>query len=212
MADGAYESHWWGHTQHPQGIHLMWARAWTRPMRQCITSTTVSVGQPWVVADDAEWAHEDAHGKWSTLWGRPPAAPSTAGHEHLILRLFGDSPTTLLRGEGPTWGRRLAPHHQIKVRSALLYRVSEDSVCRLAAQRLSRSLVGIIHHRITNWSPRSIGQVLHHFLWPSPLGGPHVPQAVRVPQHAIGKPLCLWVLYGVQQPCTLQGAPHWHGC
>jgi hypothetical protein len=31
-----------------------------------------------------------------------PHEPSTAGHEHLILRLLGDSPATLLRDEGPT--------------------------------------------------------------------------------------------------------------
>jgi hypothetical protein len=58
-----------------------------------------------------------------------------------------NSPAIVLQGKGPAQGRRLAPHHRIKVWSASLYRVPEDSVCSSASQRLSRVLVGIIHRR-----------------------------------------------------------------
>jgi hypothetical protein len=97
---------------------------------------TASIDQPGAVADYKELAHANAQGERDTSWGRTATAPLRAGHEHLILRLLGDSPTTLLWSKGPTLGIRLAPHHRIKVQPASLYRVSEDSVRPSATQGL----------------------------------------------------------------------------
>jgi hypothetical protein len=63
-----------------------------------------------------------------TSWGRAATAPPTPGHEHVLLGVPVNSPTTVLRGKGPARGRRVAPYHRIKVRSASLYKVIEDSI------------------------------------------------------------------------------------
>jgi hypothetical protein len=63
--------------------------------------------------------------------GRTATTLPTPRHEDVLLGVLVNSPTTILRGKGPTCGRRLALHHRIKVRSASLYRVPEDYVCSL---------------------------------------------------------------------------------
>jgi hypothetical protein len=38
-------------------------------------------------------------------WGGAPAAPPSPGHEHVLLRLLGDSPVDLVWGGGPAGDR-----------------------------------------------------------------------------------------------------------
>jgi hypothetical protein len=107
------------------------------------------------------WAHEDARRKWRTPWGRPPATSLIAGHGFVLLKLHGDSPATLLKVDRPTQGEQVAPHHRIKIRSAILYGVPEDSIRYPATPRLSRSVVGHIY-RLTPGQPSGhVGWVLH---------------------------------------------------
>jgi hypothetical protein len=93
---------------------------------------------------------------------------------------------------------------------ASLYGVPEDSVRRLATQRPSRVLVGILRHYTTSRSSCAMERVSRCFLWPPPISGHHVSQAFRVPRPTIGKPHSLWVHLGVEQPHTVQWAPCWY--
>jgi hypothetical protein len=67
------------------------------------------------------------------VMGQDAHSTPTVGHEHILFRLLGDSPTGLFQGKGPTGGRWLALHHRVKNWSITLHRVREDSVfCQTA--------------------------------------------------------------------------------
>jgi hypothetical protein len=97
----------------------------------------------------------------SISWSGSPAAPLVAGHEHVLLRLFGNSSVDLSWGKRPARCKWLAPHHWIKIWLVTLHKVPEDSVCRTTAERSNRGLVGIIYRNTASRSPRGVGWVPH---------------------------------------------------
>jgi hypothetical protein len=52
-------------------------------------------------------------------WGRTSVAPPISGHEHVLLRVLGDSPSTLLRGKDPLEADDWL--HTIESKFSLLY-------------------------------------------------------------------------------------------
>jgi hypothetical protein len=82
-------------------------------------------------------------------------ATLTPRERFIIFRFSNNSPAGLWRCDQPLGGRQLDLHHGVQVQTTPLHRVSEDSVCCVATQRLSWSLVGYIHCRPTCWLPRT---------------------------------------------------------
>jgi hypothetical protein len=56
---------------------------------------------------------EDVGGERCTSWGRLPTISPPPRYGLVVLRLFGDSHTPLLRADGSIGGRQLALHHQV---------------------------------------------------------------------------------------------------
>jgi hypothetical protein len=161
MTDGANQIHWGCHSWHPWGIHMLRVWSWASPTCQHTATSTACTSQYWGFTSHPEWAHEGARAEWGTPWNGSPIAPQAAGHEHVLLWLFGNSFIGLFWGKGPTGCRWLAPHHRIKIRPVTLHRVPKDSVCHRASKRSNMSLMGIVYRNTVCRSPWGVGWVLH---------------------------------------------------
>jgi hypothetical protein len=206
MVDGPYPSH---RAWHPRGISRPWSwgsLAW----QSTSSSSTVPTGQRKGAAGNTEWADECVGSDWGTPWVGAPTAPQSLGHEHVLLRLLGDSPTDLFWGEGLAWGRWLVSHHRVKVWSVALHRVPEDHVYYPIAERSSRGLVGILQCSTPRISPCTMGWVLCCLPQLAHVSGYSAPQAFWVSRSMPGEPFSLWVDLGVHQLGTIWWSPHWH--
>jgi hypothetical protein len=64
---------------------------------------------------------------------------------------------------------------------SLHYTEYQKTLCRLAAERSSRGLVGNLHRSTTSISPCAMGRVSSDFMWPRLVSGHNAPQAFWVP-------------------------------
>jgi hypothetical protein len=95
MIDGANLSHQGCRTWHPRGIRRLWAWTWASPVWQPTTTSTTHTYLHQAVAGNSEWAHDSACVEWGTPWSGSPVAPLAAGHEHVLLKLSGNSSADL---------------------------------------------------------------------------------------------------------------------
>jgi hypothetical protein len=155
------------------------------------------------------WLDEEASGEWWASWGQAPAT-MTSREGFFILRFSSNSLASLCQCVRPVGGGQLAPHHGVHVWATSLYRVSEDSVHSIVAQRLSWSLVGFTHHRPTYWSPYSMGWVPCCLSHTPPICGSALKQAEGVPGPWGREPQCSRLHEAVQHSCSVQGMSHRH--